>query len=143
MSINRVFIVGHLGRSPELRYTPTGKATCTLSVATNRGRDDNQTADWHRVECWERTAEICAASLTKGSLVAIDGQLRYDSWEAKDGQPRRTTKVVAHLVKHVHGGRAEAGVHVGSSPVPLPTPSSPGAQTAVPAATGLDDDLPF
>ena len=106
MSINRVFIVGFLGGAPELRYTSNGKAVCSFSVSTHRRMADAEVTDWHRVVCWERAAERCAASLSKGTLVAVDGRLIYERYEDSRGEQRRSCRIVATTVRDWSGERS-------------------------------------
>lgn len=112
VGINRVILVGHLGRDPELRRTADGAAVCEMSLATSeRWRDrDNQPqerTEWHRVVAWHRVAENCAEYLRKGSPCSVEGKLQTFSWVDKDGVKRYTTKVVANRVVFLsgHGGR--------------------------------------
>jgi single-strand DNA-binding protein len=87
---NRVKLAGRLVADPEIRYTTTGKAVCTLRLATNDTRD----AQFHDVVAWEQVAET-AGTLTKGSAIAVSGRLQTRSWEAADGSRRRTTEIIA------------------------------------------------
>lgn len=99
-SINRVELIGRLGRDVELRYTPDGHAVANLSVATDRPPkpDAERETDWHRVVCWGQTAEFCGEYLGKGRLVFVAGRLTYRKWEDKDGQKRITTEIIASEV---------------------------------------------
>lgn len=98
VGLNRVQLIGHLGRDPELKDTSNGKKVCTFSVAVNRRKRDKegesqQVADWFNIETWERLAEICSEYLHKGSLVFLEGRLQIDSYE-ENGSTRYFTKVV-------------------------------------------------
>ena len=98
-SLNRVQLIGNLTRDPELRYTPTGAAVCTFSLATNRSwttdaGEKKEEADFHRVVAWNKLAEICSQFLVKGRKVYVEGRLSTRSWTAQDGQSRSTTEVV-------------------------------------------------
>lgn len=99
-SINRVELIGRLGRDVELRYTPDGHAVANLSLATDRPTkpDAERETDWHRVVCWGQTAEFCGEYLGKGRLVFVAGRLTYRKWEDKDGQKRITTEIIASEV---------------------------------------------
>ena len=99
-SINRVELIGRLGRDVELRYTPEGHAVANLSVATDRPTkpDAERETDWHRVVCWGQTAEFCGEYLGKGRLVFVAGRLTYRKWEDKEGQKRITTEIIASEV---------------------------------------------
>ncbi len=98
-ALNKVQIIGNLGKDPELRYTPTGRAVTTFSVAVNRRwkADDgeaHETATWVNVETWNNLAERCSNYLRKGSLVYLEGRLQTDQYE-KNGQTHYATKVIA------------------------------------------------
>ena len=98
VGLNRVQLIGHLGRDPELKETPNGKKVCNFSVAVNRrkrdkGGESQQVADWFNIETWERLAEICSEYLHKGSLVFLEGRLQIDAYE-ENGSTRYFTKVV-------------------------------------------------
>ncbi len=97
-ALNRIELIGRLGKDPEVRYTPSGKKVTTFSVAVgHRWRDKegnrHEETDWFNVEAWGRLGEVCAQYLTKGQLVYLEGRLKTDRYEA-DGQTRYFTKVV-------------------------------------------------
>ena len=96
-SINRVVLIGRLGRDPEMRYTPQGTAVTTFSLATDRPGRPGEAAetDWHRVVCWDKLGEIANQYCTKGRLVYVAGRLQYRSYEGRDGQPKRAVEVIA------------------------------------------------
>lgn len=99
VGLNRIQLIGHLGRDPELKETPGGKSVCDFSMAVNRRWRDSkgetqEAVDWFNVEAWGRLAEICGEYLKKGSLVFLEGRLQTDSYEA-EGETRYFTKVVA------------------------------------------------
>jgi single-strand DNA-binding protein len=92
-------LIGNLTRDPELRYTPTGAAVCTIGVATNRSwttesGEKKEETEFHRVVAWNKLAELCSQLLTKGRKIYVEGRLRTNSWQTADGQPRSTTEVV-------------------------------------------------
>jgi single-strand DNA-binding protein len=97
-SLNRVQLIGNLGKEPETRHTPSGKQVCSFSVAVNRRwkRSDEikETADWFNVDAWGRLGEVCQQFLKKGSLIFLEGRLQTDRYES-DGETRYFTKVVA------------------------------------------------
>jgi single-strand DNA-binding protein len=98
-SLNKVQLIGRLGGDPQMRYTQTGLAVTTFSLATNRqwqGKDGEmrEETDWHTIVAWDRLAQICNEHLTKGRLVYIEGRLQTRSWE-QDGQTRYKTEIVA------------------------------------------------
>jgi len=111
-SVNKVILVGNLGRDPELKYTPSGMAVATFTVATTSGggRDREATTEWHRIVVWEKQAELCSQYLTKGRQVYIEGRLQTRSWDDKQtGQKRSTTEVVANQVVFLGGGDRSQG----------------------------------
>jgi single-strand DNA-binding protein len=103
--VNRVILLGHLGRSPELRHTGSGQPVATLSLATTeRWRaqhegDVRERTSWHRVVVWDRLAEACAQHLEKGRQVYVEGRIQTREWEGRDGQKRRGVEVVAEVVR--------------------------------------------
>ncbi|HIW78377.1 MAG TPA: single-stranded DNA-binding protein [Candidatus Bilophila faecipullorum] len=102
-SLNKVMIIGRLGRDPELKYTQSGAPVCTLNVATDESytdRDGNRVdrAEWHRVVVFQKAAENCAQYLTKGSLVFVEGSLQTRKWQDQQGQDRYMTEIKAQRV---------------------------------------------
>ena len=92
-------LIGNLTRDPELRYTPTGAAVCTIGLATNRSwttesGEKKEETEFHRVVAWNKLAELCSQLLTKGRKIYVEGRLRTNSWQTAEGQPRSTTEVV-------------------------------------------------
>lgn len=103
--MNNVTLLGNLGGDPELKYTPSGKAVVSFSLATQRFGKDAPT-DWHKVEAWDKTAEFVNQYFKKGSKMALIGRIQYDTYE-KDGEKKWTTKIVADRVEFA-GGKQEA-----------------------------------
>lgn len=104
VSVNKVLIIGRLGRDPELKYTQSGTAVCSLSVATDesyKDRDGNKVekTEWHRVSCFQKQAENCANFLAKGSLIYVEGSLATRKWQDQQGQERYTTEIKAERVQ--------------------------------------------
>lgn len=98
-SLNKVQLIGNLTRDPELRYTPTGAAVCTIGLATNRywtteSGEKKEETEFHRVVSWNKLAELCSQLLTKGRKVYVEGRLRTTTWQAQDGNQRNTTEIV-------------------------------------------------
>jgi single-strand DNA-binding protein len=96
-SVNRVVLVGRLGRSPEMRYTPEGQALTRFSLATDRPvkAGAERETDWHQVVSFGKVAEFAGQYLDRGRLVCVIGRITYRSWEGRDGQTRRMTEIVA------------------------------------------------
>ena len=114
--LNKVMLIGHLGRDPELRYTQTGAPIATLNIATDESytdRDGNKVerTEWHRVSVFQRQAENCANYLSKGSLVYVEGSLQTRKWQDQNGQDRYTTEIKAQRVQFLdrRGGGSAAG----------------------------------
>lgn len=116
-SVNKVILIGRLGRDPEVRYTPSGKAVANFSIATseqwtNKEGTKTEQTEWHRIVAWGRTGEVCGEYLKKGSLVYIEGRLQTRSWEDREGVKKFTTEVVAQVMQMLGGigkeGRAGA-----------------------------------
>jgi len=112
-SVNKVILIGNLGRDPELRYTPGGQAVANFTLATNerftsKDGEKQERTEWHRIVAWGRTGELCAQYLSKGRSVYVEGRLQTREWEDKEGQKRRTTEIVATTVQFL-GGRGEGG----------------------------------
>ena len=102
--LNKVQIIGRLGKDPELRYTQSGSPVCNLSVATDEsytGQDGNKVekTEWHRITAFQRVAENCANYLTKGSLIYVEGSLTTRKWQDQQGQDRYTTEIKAQRVQ--------------------------------------------
>jgi single-strand DNA-binding protein len=141
-SVNKVIVLGNLGRDPELRHTPAGKAVCTLRVATNESWTDQsgerqERTEWHQIVVWGRSAENCNQYLRKGRSVFVEGRLQTRKWQDKEGQDRWTTEIVADRVQFVGGGERGAGAGAGGGSVfegeaEIPPPSQSGS-----------DDIPF
>lgn len=103
-SLNRVMIIGRLGRDPELRYTQSGVAVCNLNLATDESYTDREgnkveKTEWHRITAFQRTAENCANYIAKGSLVYVEGSLQTRKWTDQQGQDRFTTEIKADRVQ--------------------------------------------
>ncbi|MCE2425127.1 MAG: single-stranded DNA-binding protein [Pseudomonadales bacterium] len=160
--INKVILIGNLGRDPEMRYTQDQNAVATFSVATSEQWTDRNTnerrerTEWHRVVCFRRLAEICGEYLHKGSKVYIEGQLQTRSWE-QDGQTRYMTEVVARNMQMLdsrgggggfggpdddRGGPPDRGGHRDQpsrgGPSAAPASSSPPQEP-----DDFEDDIPF
>lgn len=154
-SVNKVILLGNLGRDPEVRYSPDGGAIANVSIATTSRYKDKSSGDmredteWHRVVFFGRLAEIAGEYLKKGRPVYVEGRLRTRKWQDQSGQERSTTEVVADQMQLL-GGREGA-----SASAPPPSGSEEGGFSApaqAPAAgrpaskagfDDLDDDIPF
>lgn len=161
--INKVILVGNLGKDPEAKFMPSGNAVTNITVATSESWKDKQTGqqqertEWHRVVFFNRLAEIASEYLKKGSKVYVEGSLRTRKWQGQDGQDRYTTEIVASDMQMLDSRGGSAGydnaapMQSSSQPSPQSSPrqgSQPpaGQQTAPAADSGFDsfdDDIPF
>src|SRR5690349_9056493 len=94
--LNKVMIVGNLGRDPEMKYAASGTAICNFSVAVTSGYGDKETTEWFRVVAWQKLAETCNEYLRKGSKVYIEGRLQTRKYPGKDGTERESTELIAN-----------------------------------------------
>lgn len=167
-SVNKVILIGNLGRDPEVRYSASGAAIANLNLATTRrwkDRDTNEWKDeteWHRVALFGRLAEVAGEYLKKGSSVYIEGRLQTRKWQDKEGQDRYTTEIVGEIMQMLggrdSGGSSDTSYDGGYTPRSNPTQAQggyggqgamrtpPQRQTAQSSGTGfddMDDDIPF
>ena len=153
--VNRVFLVGRLGRDPEQRFTSSGTPVTNFSMATDeRWKDqsgERQTrTEWHQIVVWGKLAEICSQYLNKGKLVFIEGRLQTREWDDRDGNRRRTTEIVASEMRMLGSRMEEQGMRE-SGPGPGPAPEAgseaEGSGSQESASQGdveiSDDDIPF
>lgn len=119
MSFNRITIVGFLGRSPELKYTPQGTAVCTFSIATTEKRNDQEYTTWFRVSAFAKLAELANQYLDKGKQAYVSGSLRENTYTDRDGNPRHSLEVTASeihfLERKSEGDQAKAATASGSN----------------------------
>jgi single-strand DNA-binding protein len=113
-SVNKVIVLGNLGRDPELRYTPSGAAVCNVSIATTRNwkskdsGERQEETEWHRVVFYDRLAEIAGEYLKKGRPVYVEGRLKTRKWQDKEGRDQYTTEIIAEQMQLL-GGREDGG----------------------------------
>ncbi len=142
--VNKVILLGHLGRDPEMRYMPDGKAVAALSLATSetyKDRDGSrqERTEWHRVILFGKTAEVAGEYLRKGNQAYIEGRIRTRKWTDKDGQERYSTEIVGDRLQLV-GGRRDGAE--GGSPAPQHGGGGGGDMGATPMEE-FEDDIPF
>jgi single-strand DNA-binding protein len=150
-SVNKVILIGNLGKDPELKHTSTGTAVANFTLATNerfKDKDGNwqDRTEWHTIVLWQRLAEIAAEYLKKGRSVYVEGRLQTRSWEDKQGQKRYTTEIVANDLVLLGGGRGEEGGSRSSARGSDFDQSAPAADfDSAPARSTeiTDDDIPF
>ena len=165
-SVNKVILIGNLGRDPEVRYAPSGSAICNVAIATSRNWKDKNSGErqeeteWHRVVFYDRLAEIAGEYLKKGKSVYIEGRLKTRKWTDKDGAEKYTTEIIAQEMTMLGGReggggggddgysdqpRAEAPRRSAPPPRP-PAPAPRPAPAPKSSSTGfddMDDDIPF
>ena len=147
--LNKVMIIGRLGKDPEMRYTPGGSPVTTFSVAAGRQWKDGsgearEETEWFNVVTWNKLAEICNEHLRKASRVYIEGRIRTRKWQDKDGQERYTTEIEAEEMKML-GSRQGQGEpsYGGDAPAPSYGGAKPAAAAKKPSFDDMDDDIPF
>ena len=139
MSLNKVMLIGNLGKDPELRFTPSGRAVARFSVATSEqwttqeGQKQERT-EWHNIVVWGKQAETCGQYLSKGRQVFIEGSVRSRQYDDKEGQKRYITEIIAQRVQFLGGGRGD-GAGRGAA--------GGGGDDMPPAPAPEDDDIPF
>jgi single-strand DNA-binding protein len=146
--INKVILVGNLGKDPEVRYTPSGLAVANITIATSEGWKDKQSGEmqekteWHRVVFYQRLAEIAGEYLRKGSKVYVEGRLQTRKWQDKNtGQDRYTTEIIASEMQMLDSKGGSSGSD--SSAYEKPMAAATGTADAAPALDSFDDDIPF
>ena len=155
MDLNKVMLVGNLGRDPEVKYLPSGDAVCDFSIAVNRTYKDRQgetqkETTWVRITAFGKQAEFCSNFLKKGKAVYVEGRLRERSWETPQGEKRSIVEVVADRIqfaypKSLEGG-GEGGAYEGGRPAVASAPpasGSPQGASAPVEGAATEDDLPF
>ncbi len=152
MSFNKITLVGHLGRDPELRYTPQGTAVCNFSMATSEKRKDKSgewqdLTTWFRVTLWGKQGENAAKYLTKGTQVYIEGRLRVEEWQDRDGKERYTLEVNGSDMQFLgSGGGRSSDEYSGGESDDEPTHSGPANNSQdkpTISSPASDDDIPF
>ena len=152
-SVNKVILVGNLGRDPETRYNPEGGAITNISVATTEQWKDKasgekqERTEWHRIVFFNRLAEIAGEYLKKGSQVYVEGALRTRKWQDKEGKERYTTEIVAERMQMLgsRSGMGDAGARDRSDEDKAPVAAGEGKPAKKPAGKfdDMDDDIPF
>ena len=143
-SVNKVILVGNLGRDAELRYTPSGAAVATLNLATtevwnDRNNQRQERTEWHRVVLWGKQAESLQEYLVKGKQIYVEGRLQTRQWDDKDGNKRYTTEIKADRITLLGGSGASGGA--GGRGMDRPPHPAGDDQQAIEPLT--DDDIPF
>jgi single-strand DNA-binding protein len=156
-SVNKVILIGNLGRDPEVRYAPSGSAICNVTLATSRQWKDKtsgerqEETEWHRVVFYDRLAEIAGEYLKKGRPVYVEGRLKTRKWTDKDGVEKYTTEIIADQMQLLGSREGGGGDDMGggdgqrSAPASRPAPAAqrPAAQKSSTGFDDMDDDIPF
>ena len=147
-SLNQVFIIGRLGRDPDLKYSQSGAAVCNLNIATDESYTDREgnkvdRTEWHRVTCFQKTAENCANFLAKGSLVHVSGSLTTRKWTDQQGQDRFTTEIKADRVQFLDRKGDNQSGGQGEQPATTRQQSTPRGNTQRQQNGNHTDYVPF
>ena len=148
-SVNKVILIGNLGKDPEIRTTPQGTSLARFSLATTTTWKDasgakQERTEWHDIVAWEKLAQICGEYLHKGKMVYVEGSLQTRSWEDQNGQKRSKTEIKASNV--VMLSRREDGARAGASTGATAGPArevADAAEAGVASGGAYDDDVPF
>jgi single-strand DNA-binding protein len=151
-SVNLVVLLGHLGHDPEIRYMPDGKAVANLSLATSERFKDkgsseyHEVTEWHRVTLFGKQAEVAGEYLKKGHACYVEGKIKTEKWQDKQGQDRYTTKIIAHKLQLMGGGKGKDDGVDGDGAAGYERAKS--GRDEKPQGTArkpdeLDDDIPF
>lgn len=159
--VNKVILIGNLGRDPEVRFTPSGQAVANFTIATNDSWTDKQgqkqeRTEWHRIVVWGKLAEVCGEYLSKGRQAYVEGRLQTREWTDKEGKKNYTTEIVANTVQFLGGrpdgamrSRPQSGASTSTSQEYGPPPPGmedgppPGANGTSSSGQPPEDDIPF
>lgn len=141
MSVNKVILIGNLGKDPEVRHTAGGRAVARFPIATSEVWNDaegnrQERTEWHSIVVWGKQGETCAQYLAKGRQVFVEGSIRSRSYDDKNGTKRYVTEIVAQRVRFLGGGG-------GTRVAPEAEDQAPAEPSATGSAPPLDDDVPF
>ena len=151
-SVNKVILIGNLGRDPEVRYLPNGDAVANLNLATtekwkDKSGEAQEQTEWHRISFFGRQAEICGEYLRKGSSIYVEGRLQTRKWTDKEGVERYSTEIRGDRMQMLGGRTGSAGFdNTAREPEPATAPAAASGKPAQMKAGGfddLDDDIPF
>ena len=145
--LNKVILIGRLGKDPEVRYMPNGEAVCNFSVATSESwKDQNgqrqERTEWHNITMYRRLAEIAGQYLKKGSQVYLEGRIQSRKYTDKNGAERTAYDIIANEMKMLGGGNSEQQAQSAQGEAPTPPRRQAPAAPAAPVED-IDDDIPF
>ena len=147
MSVNKVILVGRLGRDPETRYTSGGQAVCNFTLATDetfkdRSGERQKRTEWHRIVLWGKLAEIAQQYLKKGTMVYVEGRIQSRQWDDRDGNKRTTFEIVGNVMRMLSTRAETAAAAAAGAPAdteaPAPAADEPSAGPEI-----SDEDIPF
>jgi single-strand DNA-binding protein len=153
-SVNKVILIGRLGKDPEVKYTPSGAPVAKFSLATDevfkdRSGEQQRHTEWHNIVAWNKLAEICGEYLTKGKLVYIEGSIRSRQWEDQAGNKRTAYEIIARTMQML-GTKAESERAAAAAAATAAPPSAERAPVEKPPAAEppaepeiTDEDVPF
>jgi len=144
-SLNKVMLIGNLGRDPEVRFTPDGSPVASFSIATSEAWTDKngtrqERTEWHNIVAWNKLADLAKRYLAKGRPVYVEGRIRTREWDDRDGNKRKTTEIIATQI--VLLGSRPPGTESGATPQAVQR-SVPEAEPALGEGTITDEDIPF
>ena len=145
-SLNKILLIGRLGKDPEVRYSPDGAPVATFSLATSETWTDKngsrqEHTEWHTIVAWNKLADLCKRYLSKGRQVYIEGRIRSREWNDRDGNKRRTTEVIA--TQMVLLGSRPQGADAGVQPMESGNRNAPDVEQPFGDAGITDSDIPF
>jgi single-strand DNA-binding protein len=145
-SLNKILLIGNLGKDPEVRYTPDGSPVATFSLATSENWTDKngsrqEHTEWHTIVAWNRLADLAKRYLSKGRQVYVEGRIRSRDWTDKDGNKRRTTEVIA--TQMVLLGSRPQNADAGMQPMDVASRTAPESDPVFGDANITDSDIPF
>jgi single-strand DNA-binding protein len=146
-SVNKVILMGGLGKDPETRFMPNGDAVCNFSMATSENWKDKQgvkqeKTEWHNIVIYRKLAEIAGEYLKKGSQVYIEGKLQTRKWQTKEGQDRYTTEIIADSMQML-GSKTQNNNQGNTDYQPAENNAPQSVKTGVDAMLDMEDDVPF
>ncbi len=144
-AVNKVILLGNLGKDPEVRYTQSGKAVTSFSLATSEraGRDGNERTEWHNIVAWDKLAELCGRLVKKGNKVYVEGRLQTREYNDRDGNKRWSTEVVAREMVFLTTERDLGGGRGKSAPHPADAYNNGGSNSAGSAPSKAAEPIPY
>lgn len=152
MSVNKVILVGRLGKDPETRYMPNGEAVTNVTLATSENWKDKsgekqEKTEWHNLTFYRRLAEIAGEYLKKGSMIYVEGKLATRKWQDKEGKDRYTTDIIVNEMQMLSSKSGSGNFDIGDNPAAASSTGAPTTNKPAPVKSGgfdnFDDDIPF